>query len=1278
MKMLLVREDLWSFVDLAIVGDVTSQDNAWKRGNSKALATIALGCDKSQFPLFRSSVTARDAWLSINAYHVQKTTLSKVALLKKLLSKKLDPGGDMQKHLLEFESLFEQLESQSVELPDLWRAVIVLASLPESYDTIVVSLEGRSDDELTVNLVKQKLIDEAERQRGLVGAASGGDNEKAMIVKDRIAKCWTCGDTKCRRYRCPKFLKEQSDSGRTRQEEKSRPTANFVDQKSNDVDEEIVFAVYDKTRLGWYIDSGATAHMCHERSFFDNLQSTEKSNVTAANGSKMTEIGKGSGQLYCVDSQNHTRRTEVTDVLYIPEIQTNLLSVSKLLKKGFSVHFEDDKAEVFKNGISVAIADEQDGLFRLRQSNSALLADNLRNEHNDNCIHVWHRRLGHRDFAALFEIQSKGLAEEFKVINCGKNENCECCWEAKLSRTPFPKKSQRFTTEPLQMMHSDICGPITPITVGQKRYVMTLVDDFSSFSRIYLLCHKSDACMKIREFVEEMKTQFGRKPKIIRSDRGGEYTGKALREFYLSEGILAQYTVGYSPQQNGKAERKNRTLIEMTRCLLNDSNTDKQLWGEAIMTANFLQNLLPTSAGEKTPHELWTGRKPNYSRLKVFGSKAWVQIPAVKRSKLDNAAQSLIFVGYGHEEKGWRFYNPETRKVVLSRDARFLERKNGSYEESKPPIQQIEPEYVSLEESLPSLSADQDSRNEMTEQDVGVLDSIVAPDNTAGSQELRRSSRQNKGQMDRYLRENYIVNIATNESTDPQTYGQAMSECDAQMWVDAMNDELNSLSQNDAWTLVNLPKGKNVVGCKWVFKRKFDENGNPDRYRARLVAQGFSQKYGIDYEEVFAPVVRTVTLRTMLAIAGIDKLRVRHIDVKTAFLNGDLHEEIYMKQPLGFVQKGSEHKVCLLKKSIYGLKQAARVWNEKLTNVLFKIGFRQSEEDDCLFLREDGISLLVYVDDMLILGKDTSEMIGIEEEISKHFLITSLGEVTHFLGMKIERDSDGLYHLSQAAYLNRLFVRFSMTDCKSSLIPLDPAYLTTDDDTEKLGDENMYRNLIGALLYVAVMTRPDIAAAVSILSRKTSNPTLRDWTEAKRVLRYLKASAHMTLRLGSKSFNEQSDIMGYVDADWAGDQKDRKSNSGFIFFFRGAPLQWNCRKQDSVTLSSTEAEYVALSEACQDLVSIRRILNEIGFPQIGPSIIKEDNQSCIKLVQSERVGRRSKHIDTKHHYIRDLEKRLIIKLEYCPTDEMTADILTKPLGHVKIQKFRGQLGLISH
>lgn len=469
-----------------------------------------------------------------------------------------------------------------------------------------------------------------------------------------------------------------------------------------------------------------------------------------------------------------------------------------------------------------------------------------------------------------------------------------------------------------------------------------------------------------------------------------------------------------------------------------------------------------------------------------------------------------------------------------------------------------------------------------------------------------------------------------------------------------------------------MPHGRKSIGSKWVFKVKLDQDGHPAVYKARLVAQGFTQKFGVDYDEVFAPVARSETFRVLLTVASSKKMSVKQFDFKTAFLNGTLEEEIYLRQPPGFQEQ--KNKVLRLNKSLYGLKQAAKVWNDTVHRELLKCGCTQSDYDKCLYSIHDGdaeLYLIIHVDDLLIACNDNNLVNRVVKQLKSVFELKELGEANHYLGIDISRDQQGVFLISQSSYIDKIVMEAGLTEAKGSKYPVDPGYYKLTDD-KLMSSNDDYRKLIGMLLYLSINTRPDIAAGVSILSQKISKPTQTDMTEVKRLIRYIKSTRNLKLRLGGMTSNS---ITVFSDANWAEDRRDRKSNSGYLISLNGGVISWCCKKQSLVTLSSCEAEYVALCETAKQLTWIRNLVNDIGIQINDPITIKTDSQSAMALSTSQKASNRSKHIDLRYHYIRDMVQQNKYKLEYVSTEDNVADMLTKPLGSIRIARLRSLAGI---
>lgn len=1249
MQMLLIERGCWKSITDVPPDPIT---NGWMESDQKALTTIALNVDDSQIQHIRDCKSALEAWNALKEFHEKDSPCNRVYILRQIMRLRLDEGGNIEDHLRNLNELFQKLMALGQDIkPDFFKCATLLGSLPPSYDGLVTALEARNE-ELTSTLVCSKVIAEFKRRKER--NMESGDEVALRIGKEvgssrnRIKVCYFCKHEGHFKHDCPKYkswLAKKNSKG-------VNNAANLAECSSQD-DIQYLFSTSEINYGEWIIDSGATCHISGQKDLFEELDENFKEKVFVANGQQVSAQGKGVLTVQLLNKFGKCITVKISDVLYIPEVKGNLISVRRLTQLGFNVYFDKDFCEITKDQKQVAIGDLKSNLYKLRASNRIC---QIQSDESQGCIHIWHSILGHRDIEVVKKLESGNLVDGIHFEKCSekcKNKlNCEICLQGKMSRLKFPQKSLNRSQHVMDLVHSDVCGPMQTSTSAGKRYMVTFIDDYSRYSVIYLIKEKNEVFDKFKEYVEMCKTMFHIKPKVIRSDRGGEYMGKIFQNYIIAQGIQNHRTAPYSPQQNGIAERKNRTLIEMARCMIIEAGLEKSFWGEAVVMANYVQNRLPSREVSTTPFQNWFGSKPSIEHFRRFGSKCFTFVPDEKRRKLDSKAIESIFVGYDLNSKAYRCYIPSTRKVVISRDVKFIHKDS----DWKNDVIQEEQEII-ITDSKPSESPKHSRDN-------------GSADGEQSTVEVRKSARINKGIPPKRLIEE--INMVKDFIVEPTSIKQVLESEHKDQWLEAMKEELNSLEHNGTWTLCKLPHESKAIGSKWVFKVKTNQDGSIQCFKARLVAQGFSQKFGKDYDLVFAPVVKQTTYRILLSIAAKQNLIVQHLDAKTAFLNGDLQETIYMKQPPGFIIEGKEDHVCLLRRSLYGLKQSARVWNKVLHQVLIDAGYIQSQNDPCLYtisVQGKFCYILIYVDDLIVASKHNELLISCEKILKDKFPIKNLGNIQNYLGLHIKRDKDGNFAINQTKYINKVINNFGLSEAKSSPIPISVSY-EKGDDSEILINNEKYQQLIGCLLYISVNTRPDISASVSILAQKVLKPNSEDWNELKRILRYLKGTANYSLVLGRTDSCEE--LIGYADANWAESRLDRKSNSGFVFKFLGGVVSWSCKRQTCVALSSTEAEFIALSEACKEAQWIRRILEDLHQPQHSPTLIYEDNQSCLKLIEEEHFSRRSKHIDVRYYFVKDYIDKGLVSCKYCSTENMIADLLTKPLSANRIAFLRNK------
>jgi transposase InsO family protein len=734
----------------------------------------------------------------------------------------------------------------------------------------------------------------------------------------------------------------------------------------------------------WWVDTGATRHICSDKKMFSTYQSVgygEQLFMGNSSTSKVERKGK------VVLKMSSGKELTLNDVLHVPDIRKNLVSGSLLSKNGFQLVFESDKFLLTKSGMLVGKRYLSKGLFKMNVMTIVPINEN-KNKSSAYLLessNVWHGRLGHVNFGTLHRLVNLNLLPKFQIDT---NHKCETCVEAKLTRTSF--HSIERSNNPLDLIHSDVCDLKFVQTRGGRKYFVTFIDDCTKYCYVYLLRSKDEALESFIHYKKEVENQLNKKIKVLRSDRGGEYESP-FGEFCSQHGIVHQTTAPYSPQQNGVAERKNRTLKEMMNAMLISSGLPQNLWGEAILSANYILNKLPQKKLDKTPYELWKGRTPSYQFLKVWGCLAKVAVPIPKKIKIGPKTVDCVFIGYAHNSSAYRFLihksdipDMHVNTIIESRNASF-------FEEIFPckPTQETN-SLNSLKRNLESTSSTSHDQELMKERN---------------EVEPRRSKRTKTSKT---FGPDFLTFMLEDE---PQSFKEAMSMPEAPLWKEAVNSEIESILQNHTWELVDLPPGCKPLGYKWIFKRKMKADGSIDKYKARLVVKGYKQKEGVDYFDTYSPVTRITSIRMLIAIAALYNLEIHQMDVKTAFLNGELDEEIYMEQPEGFIVPGKEKKVCRLVKSLYGLKQTPKQWHEKFDNAMMSNGFRINECDKCVYVKNTTsgyVIVCLYVDDMLIMGSNNDIIKATKRMLNSKFDMKDLGVADVILGIKITRTSDGL------------------------------------------------------------------------------------------------------------------------------------------------------------------------------------------------------------------------------------------------------------------------------
>ncbi|TPX54120.1 DNA-directed DNA polymerase [Powellomyces hirtus] len=699
--------------------------------------------------------------------------------------------------------------------------------------------------------------------------------------------------------------------------------------------------------------------------------------------------------------------------------------------------------------------------------------------------------------------------------------------------------------------------------------------------------------------------------------------------------------------------------MDQVRAILHDSRAPFKLWGELAMAVNYLRQRTPsTSLNGETPYQRWFGTPADVSNLRTIWSEAYMHQPVHRRTHRKLGARAVgpfRLVGYHPTKQGnYRLYDASTDSIIDARDVTINEADYIS------PVAQSDttPEYV-VERIL--LSRNGEGGEEFLVKWLGYDEPTWEPlDNVKDSEALTRfTGIEDDGTP-------VIAELHAACSTDidePVTYQEAVNSPYAKEWKQAIDAELSSHRTNKTWDTdtMQTPPGTHLVDSKWVFKVKRNADGSIKKFKARLVARGFTQREGIDFNETYAPVVKFNTLRALLALAAKLDLHVHQMDVITAFLNGDLDVEIWMRLPAGVADN-----VVKLRRSLYGLKQSPHLWNKVLDSFLQQLGFSVSEFDTALYIkRTDNTKILivaVYVDDLTIFASDLDDLLALKSALAERFKMEDMGEISFLLGLQITRDrSKRCITIGQQKYIKDMIDKFNLNGMRPHHIPMDPnLHLNANDGADALDASGIkdYQD------------SPHLAYSISRLSQFLATPTVAHMTAAKKVCAYANTTSGLSL-----VFKDGGDIVGYSDADYARCTDTRRSTSGYVFMLNGAAISWKSQRQKSTALSTAEAEYIALAECAKEALWIQGLLSELSATEQTAVPIYEDNQAAIKLAANPTHHQRTKHIDVRYHFLRDLVGNERIHLQYIESKLMLADALTKPLPRPLLDDLRHRTGL---
>ncbi|GJT72675.1 retrovirus-related pol polyprotein from transposon TNT 1-94 [Tanacetum coccineum] len=749
----------------------------------------------------------------------------------------------------------------------------------------------------------------------------------------------------------------------------------------------------------------------------------------------------------------------------------------------------------------------------------------------------------------------------------------------------------------------DLFGPSAVRSYGGNRYTLVIVDDYSRYTWTRFLKDKTEAFDQFEIFSRQIQNQLGCSIVSIRTDHGREFDNEVqFREFCNANGITHNFSAPRTPQSNGVVERKNRTLQEMSRTMLNEQSLPQKFWCNVVDTSTYILNrILIRAILGKTPYELLRGRKPTLDYFRVFGSKCFILNTKDYLTKFDPKSYEGVFLGYSQNSKAYIILNKHTRKVEESL--------NVTFDETPPPSKTspLVDDDLDEEEAIKvteKKNLENDIMDETLEIDeiVNIKESRNHPlENVIGNlnQRTLRSQAQNQS--------NFFCFISTIE---PKNVNEALGD---ESWIVAMQEELNQFVANDVWELVPQPRNMTIIGTK-------------------LVAQGYNQQEGIDYDETYAPVARLESIRILLAYACALDFKLFQMDVKSAFLNGFINEEVYVAQPPGFIDFEKPDHVYKLKKALYGLKQAPKAWYDRLKAFLIKHEYKMGMVDNTLFTKKKSSNLIIvqiYVDD-IIFGSTCQDMC---DEFAKimhdEFEMSMMGELNFFLGLQIKQMEDGIF-FNQSKYIKEMLKKFGLEESKPMKTPMSSdTKLTKDEECESV-DSTKYRGMIG--------------------------------------------TTHLGLW-----YPKGTDIetVVYANSDHAGDYVDRKSTSGICTFVGCCLTSWFSKKQTALAISTTEAEYVSAEKACQQALWMKQALIDYDV-RLDDVPIMCDNKGAIDLSKNPVQHSHTKHIEIRHHFLRDNVQKGHISIKKLSSVDNITDILTNPLKRESFSYLRLGLAMMEH
>lgn len=1342
--------------------------------------------------------TAAETWASIARIKDEVTDLGCITAEQELNAIRYTEGSDMDDHIAKLRTAWAKANDQGADLDDRKFRMVVLRSLPASWLPFVGSLHGEETSASVISRIVAHARMIAVHHPVVPQTTRALSTQSQRLPKNPDIQCSNCDKIGHEFATCFQpgggMAGQYPDWWRGRKGGRGKPMnvaasatttvlptapqANLV-VAATDTEAYYAFSSLSVPQNGMaeivtYADSAASEHYFVNRADFTDYKPIKRAGE-AANGSPFHILGTGTVRKVVVTGGKRVNIT-FSDALHVPDFSHNLISIGRLDSRGFSVRFGDGKATFFDPAGKLFMAGAAAGsMYRLDMRNP--LPDDIlpiafasRSLTRATDLETWHRRLGHISEDTVRRMLRGemviGLTNE-TVTTTETRGRCEDCIFGKQTRRPFDYEVVPVK-KVLGLVCIDLWGPAQTQSNGGKLLMMLFTDAMGKHRSVYFLAHKdmTSTYDSLKHFKAQAELQTGEKLMRIRTDNGREFVNELWEAFCAEHGIIHEFTTPYSSAANGIAERANRTVLDLARTLLHDGGLPGSFWAEAMATAVYVLNRVPPRDSLKTPHETWTGEKPDVSHMRPFGCVAYAKIPDdVNDGKLAPRSIKCRLLGY-YGVGAYRLWDAASGRIFKSRDVIFEE---GPAKRTTGIV--VEDDVDSAVEGVADESVVGEGRNV---DDGSVMEgepvTALPPDDPAyglvkshttfptpatpeaptivqGGAILavpRRSARI-AGEAPEISKPGPLACATVDRESGPssefwvpRTASEALEKGGPE-WKAAMDKEFAMMLKKGVWKLVERPKGAKTMKCKWVFANKLDGEGKVVAKKARIVAKGFTQIPGLHFFESYASVVRYESVRIMLSTAVCEGMVIWQGDYVSAYLNARNQVPIIMEQidgyelrnlegaipsntisvpradglvyelqtfippggnilawsedvlspdykaptaptesegelPPGTITSTDEKELAVvLYRGLYGTVDGGFNWAQALNEEMTKLGYYQSRADQSIRMRLVGKERTItatYTDDVTGASSTLEGSRLAVAELGRNYEIKDLGLAKHMIGMTLERDEEkGMLRIHQRPFIDRVLARFNMADAAPRYTPLPAGIVLSASmsPTSALDHALMagkpYREALGCIMFLQNVSRPDLSFAVAVLSRFASNPGIEHWNALKHVLAYLKTTRHFNLTFGGEGHRSFKPI-GYSDSDFASDPDKRRSCSGYIFMQGGGPSAWGSKFQQTVALSTSEAEYMALTRAAQQLEWMYSSLEEIGFPQPRPAILRADNQSAIFLARNVKHNARVKHIDVRAHYIRERVAAGDIDVEYVPSAENLADLFTKPLGRV--------------